>query len=201
MDIIQWIADTVNAILKHGWSVTTFIVALTALLRVNAVRRALLKRLPKRFRHEDKLDSIQRDIRAIKAHLGVEGWDADYLNGKNEQNEMSGVPKKLLSPQAVSVPVTTIKHFTPLKGIFHSLQRRMNMNILKSKWLSRKFLTAYATIIVVVLNDILDLGVNAETIYTVAGIVATWIAGESAVDIARAKSKKMDEPGDTGPAV
>lgn len=58
---------------------------------------------------------------------------------------------------------------------------------------SRKFLLAVVSAILVVLNDGLDLGISSETVLTFAGLAATWIIGESAVDAARKKTV-TDEP-------
>lgn len=55
------------------------------------------------------------------------------------------------------------------------------------KFKSRKFWMAVVTAILVVLNDGLDLGVDSDTVLAFAGIVATWIIGESAVDATRKK--------------
>jgi|GEM_PF-2059844 len=52
---------------------------------------------------------------------------------------------------------------------------------------SRKFILAVVSAVLVVLNDGLDLGIDQETVLTFAGLVATWIIGEAAVDATRAK--------------
>ena len=62
------------------------------------------------------------------------------------------------------------------------------MNKLKS----RKFWMAVVTAVLIVLNDGLDLGIDTETVIAFAGIVATFIIGESAVDAKRAGGKSDD---------
>lgn len=62
---------------------------------------------------------------------------------------------------------------------------------MKSKLLSRKFILALATGVLVILNDGLNMGLKTDTIMYVVGIVATWIVGESAVDISN-KPKVSD---------
>lgn len=56
---------------------------------------------------------------------------------------------------------------------------------MKSKLLSRKFILAVVTAVLIVLNDGLDLGIDSQTVLAFAGIIATYIVGESAVDVAR----------------
>lgn len=61
------------------------------------------------------------------------------------------------------------------------------------KFKSRKFWLAVVSAILVVLNDGLELGVDSETVLAFAGIVATWIIGESAIDTARTKKEDDSE--------
>lgn len=72
---------------------------------------------------------------------------------------------------------------------------------MKEKFKSRKFWMAVVTAVLVVLNDGLDLGIDSETVLAFAGIVATFILGEAAVDASRVK-KEGDHviTGDPGPA-
>lgn len=51
-----------------------------------------------------------------------------------------------------------------------------------SKFKSRKFWLAIVSAVLVVLNDGLDLGINREAIMTMAGIIISWILGESFID-------------------
>ena len=92
MDIINWISEVVSSIARHGLSLTTLAVAVTALLRVNGVRRAILKRLPKRFRHADKLDRIEAKVDSIAKHLGVDicGVSGTGINGQMNSKRSSG---------------------------------------------------------------------------------------------------------------
>lgn len=92
MDIINWISEVVSSIARHGLSLTTLAVAVTALLRVNGVRRAILKRLPKRFRNADKLDRIEAKIDSIAKHLGADicGVSGIGTNGQMSSKRSSG---------------------------------------------------------------------------------------------------------------
>ncbi|MUT66002.1 hypothetical protein GOM71_08670 [Paenibacillus sp. NEAU-GSW1] len=51
---------------------------------------------------------------------------------------------------------------------------------------SRKFILAVVGAGLIVANDGLDLGINSDTVIAFAGLLATWIVGESAVDAKRA---------------
>jgi len=63
---------------------------------------------------------------------------------------------------------------------------------------SRKFILAVVSAILIVLNDGLDLGIDQDTVLAFAGLVATWILGESAIDATRAKAQveSVDDPGE-----
>lgn len=74
MDLYNWTSEIIITLLKHGWSLTTIGIALAALLRVNGIRKIILRRLPKRFRTEDRLERIERKIDALSAHMEVPEW-------------------------------------------------------------------------------------------------------------------------------
>ena len=64
---------------------------------------------------------------------------------------------------------------------------------MKSKWLSRKFIMAVAGCAVIILNDIFDLNVDKDTVFTFAGIIATWIATEGIVDVSKKPAEVKNE--------
>lgn len=70
---------------------------------------------------------------------------------------------------------------------------------MKSKFKSRKFWMAVVTAVLIVLNDGLDLGIDKETVIAFAGIVATFILGEAAVDAKRAGKEKTNDDDFTTP--
>jgi hypothetical protein len=55
---------------------------------------------------------------------------------------------------------------------------------------SRKYVSTLAVAVLAVLNDALKLGIQQETILLVAGVVASFILGESAIDAASALGSK-----------
>ena len=64
---------------------------------------------------------------------------------------------------------------------------------MKSKLLSRKFILAVVSALLVILNDGLDLGIDKDTVIAFAGIVATYIIGESAVDVSKKTTTEKKE--------
>lgn len=183
MDFISFLNEIALALLKHGWSVTTIGIAVTALLRVNGVRKIILKRLPKRFRHEDKLERIERKIDALTAHMGVQEWIAS----SSEVTTPSSVKKSVMpsiSHWAAFITARRAKCSTNL-----TMRRKKVM----SKFKSRKFILAVVSAILIVLNDGLDLGIDSNTVLTFAGMVSVWITGEVVVDFAKAKKVVANE--------
>lgn len=65
------------------------------------------------------------------------------------------------------------------------------MNLLKSN-LSKKLIVTIVATLLIALNEKLSLGMSQETIYTLAGMVATYVAGQSHVDAK--KEMKKDAP-------
>lgn len=61
------------------------------------------------------------------------------------------------------------------------------------KFTSRKFILAVVSAVLIILNDGLDLGIDAQTVLAFAGIVATYIVGEAAVDVARKPQEVKDD--------
>lgn len=58
-----------------------------------------------------------------------------------------------------------------------------------SKLLSRKFIMALATGVLIILNDGLDMGLDSDTIMLVVGIVGGWIFVEGGTDIAKLRKE------------
>lgn len=62
------------------------------------------------------------------------------------------------------------------------------MNKLKS----RKFWMAVVTGLLIVLNDGMDLGIEQETVLAFSGIIATYIFGEAATDVAKVRKERAN---------
>ena len=70
------------------------------------------------------------------------------------------------------------------------------MEFLKSAWknvkelfASKRFKAALAGIVFVVLNEMLGLNISEPDVLKVVGLIATYIAGQSASDISEKKAK------------
>lgn len=146
---MDYVSEVLTALIKHGWSLTTIGIALTALLRVNGVRKIILRRLPKRFRHEDRLERIERKIDAIATHTGVPDW-------KN-----SGASKTLIIG-----PTNSERSLPSLRTVISQVNRLRRRETMK---LNKAILLPIASSIAgfikestgyEITQDYLDLGVN-----------------------------------------
>ena len=189
MDLINFVGEIAVSILRHGWNATTLVVFIFALFKFAPFRRLVMRNLPRKLRKLDSdVSDVKSDIRRMEAKIdalmsagGVQ-WGADSLNGKNAPKRTTGQTRKSSSQQAESVLATIARRFTRLKATYLSQQRRMNM---RSKLLSRKFILAVVSGLLVILNDGLDLGIDSQTVLTFAGIIVSFIVSEAAVDVAK----------------
>lgn len=206
----MYIIDIVWEVAKWAWEhrkegLTWATVSSFLLIIVDKMGRKLITNQLKRLFHvQDKSEfktyvanqaRIESKIDALMAAGGVT-WDADYSNGRLGPSQMDGAAKNSSLLRAALWPVRIIVSFTrKMKEIFHLSGRYQRM----SKFKSRKFLLALATGVLIVLNDGLGLGLDAETIMYVVTVVVGWIVGESGVDIARTRKEakydlsKLDE--------
>jgi len=69
----------------------------------------------------------------------------------------------------------------------------MMNEIIKQKFTSRKFWVAVATAIFIVLSEGLGLNVDKDVYWKVVALAMSYIFGESAVDIARAKTSQQGQ--------
>jgi hypothetical protein len=172
MDAIGWLVEVIIAITKHGFSSTAIIIAVIALFKAKGVQNRVLKRLPKRFRTEDRLERMERKVDALMSAGGVV-WDAEKLN-----LSASGKSLPTLLP-VVSWYADIVEWFTQKTETFRMRGRMRNMS---SKLKSRKFWLAIISAILVVLNEGLDLGISSETVITFSGIVLSFIFSEAYLD-------------------
>jgi hypothetical protein len=173
-----------------NWRSLTIQGALTAVI-VIVIKRIGIQQLKKLLHLKDnsELTEIKQDIKAIKEHLGVlECADS----GRSTTSEVTKQNKRLAPFWADNSFVSNV-----MKFIFWRRKNKMS-----NKFKSRKFILACVSAILIVLNDGLDLGIDSNTVLAFAGIVATWIIGESAVDAKREGARVNEEhPVDHGPAV
>jgi hypothetical protein len=60
----------------------------------------------------------------------------------------------------------------------------------KSKWFSKKLFVALVGVLIVILNDVLNLGVDADSLWQLAGILSSYLFGQSIVDYQKEKNKE-----------
>lgn len=171
-----------HTIMRNGLSLSALGTALYVLLKQRKVKRIIRRHLPWLMRddadvvnYEARQIRIEQDVRAIKAHLGVsECAESSDLLISTERHSSKSSQVDGSSARYVNAPMH--------RGLITILRGNREM---KKKLLSRKFILALATGVLVILNDGLDFGLDTDTIMYVVGIVATWIIGEAAVDAKR----------------
>src|SRR5690606_555114 len=154
---------------KNGLTLSALGTVLYVLLKQRRVQKPLRRVFPWLFtndadiaHYEARQKRIEAKIDALSAHMGVPPC-GPYETGK--------------------VGVQSLKHSSkPSRAGTSLVDQLKEMMRLKSKFKSRKFWMAVVTAVLVVLNDGLNLGIDSETVLAFAGIVATFIIGESAVD-------------------
>lgn len=190
-DYLQWIVDTINAALKHGWSITTFLVALTALLRVRKVKRKLKKLIP----------MLGDDDSEVKEYVSNQVRIESKLDALLEKEGITWHAEKITSSQnmvrSLSISSWVEKSFVHRVGVFIQKgltiisrgNRKMKAYLKK---LSRTKLQAYllATIMNIALlvgyvMDIQDIQSKVEawmpmanmTVQTVLTLIYVWVEG------------------------
>lgn len=60
-----------------------------------------------------------------------------------------------------------------------------------SRFTSRKFLLAVASVVLVTLNEVFDLGIDEQAYMAIVGPIVAFIAAEGAIDFQRARNGKV----------
>lgn len=60
----------------------------------------------------------------------------------------------------------------------------------KSKWFSRKLFVALVGVLVIVLNDVLGLGIDSDTVWQFASVLGAYLFGQSIVDVKKPAQKE-----------
>lgn len=176
LEYIQFVLETIANLIKHGWSPALVIMMIVGLLRMRTIRKRLIKRFPWLNGEDGETKSyianqarIEAKIDALSAHMGVPPC-GQYETGTSGVRNLKPSYRSL---QAVTFPAKLWRRVKKMK-----------------KFKSRKFWMAVVTGALIILNDGLDLGIDSETVLAFAGIIATFIIGEAAVDAKRAGSDK-----------
>lgn len=134
------------------------------------------------IRIESKVDMLLKERGLV--------WDAHLLQTSRLLNETDGQKNSSKSTWAAFAPALIIGAFTNLMDRSFHFKIRGENTRMKSKLLSRKFLMALATGILIILNDGLDLGLDKETIMSVVAIIGGWIFVEGGTDIVKMRKEK-----------
>jgi len=145
------------------------------------------KFIPWLFQDESEVKEYVQNQQRIEAKIdlllkerGIT-WNANTLKPSEANTQPISSKRFILSRKVLSIVQSVKRHMT---------LRRLK---LMQRFKSRKFWMAVITAILVVLNDGLDLGIDQDTVLTFAGLVISWIIGESAIDTARARGAKQND--------
>ncbi|WP_216651739.1 hypothetical protein [Paenibacillus sp. NEAU-GSW1] len=167
------IIELAHALWKNGFSLTALGTAVFVLLKQRIVKKKLRRYIPWLLEDDSEVKEYVHNQRLIMERLGIP-WNA---TSGEEKPKDSADKRKPLSRSHLETFTTA--HGAELPTI---LRRKRLMKKLKS----RKFILAVVGAGLIVANDGLDLGINSDTVIAFAGLLATWIVGESAVDAKRA---------------
>ncbi|WP_199614622.1 hypothetical protein [Paenibacillus alkalitolerans] len=188
-DVIELLIRIIEPIIRYlGPHAVAASAIVTGVVTFYFQKKRSLKQRIKERRMEAKMDAELENQRLIMAHLGVKGWVAP---NSISYSQVSVTKSK--SPFISHLGAFIIVLFARLNILFRTLGNNLRRNnFMKNKFKSRKFWMAVITAVLIVLNDGLELGIDNETVLTFAGLVATYILGETAVDATRAKNNNDD---------
>lgn len=178
--------------MKYGFNVSGFFAILFIILKRRRVKKLIAHYIPwlsldaaDVANYEARQIRIEEDVRAIKGYMEASGWDAHYGQVSKLPSVTDGRENSLSPTWEARVPALSTGGSTiQTERLHHSKTKGENTRM--KKLLSRKFILAVAGAVLIILNDGLNLGIDSNTVLAFAGLIATWIVGESAVDAKRA---------------
>lgn len=189
----DFLIDILHSLWRNGFSLTALGAVVFVILRQRKVKRKLQRLVPMLFSEDSEVKEyvqnqkvIIRNLKILFTFLGVEGeWNAG-----TSQSEKKDCRVRFTSLPKAGWLARYAGLFIPKQRIFQFRKEKMNMN----KFKSRKFILAVVGAILIILNDGLDLGIDSNTVLAFAGLLATWIVGESAIDATRTAKGASYEP-------
>lgn len=178
-------------VIRNGLTWTSALAVLFILLKQRNMKKRLKKVIPWLFQGDNEVKDYVKNQQRIesKIDLLLEERGLSWAANSSEATTTYSAEKNktpYISRSVGFITAGSVRRFT------NWIIRRMKA---MQKFKSRKFWMAVVTAILVVLNDGLDLGIDSETVLAFAGLVATWIIGESAIDAKRAgKESVTHEP-------
>jgi hypothetical protein len=185
--------------MRNGLSLSALGTAIFVLLKQKKVKRKLKKLIPMLFDEESEVKEyvnnqvkIMENQRLMMEHLGVKGWDAHSVNTSRLPKTTNLKRKNLLSSLVVLFRARTTGAFTIQTVRSNHSKIREEYIPMKNNLLSRKFLLAVGTSVLIALNDALGWGFNQDTITSVVTVVVGWIAVEGATDLIKKKPPEVN---------
>lgn len=176
------IIEMIHTLWKNGFSLTALGTAVYVLLKQRKVKKRLRRFIPWLLDDESEIKAYIHNQHLIMERLGIPFAPTLEIGSKASAKKK----RWLLSRQLMEL--SAAQHAEP----YTNSRRKILMKKLKS----RKFIIAVVGAILIIANDGLDLGINSETVLAFAGLLATWIVGEAAVDAKRAgAADKTSEDG------
>lgn len=180
----DFLIDTLHTLLKNGLTLSSALAVLVLLLKNRRLKRYINDHLPKILRdHDDeRLNRIESKLDYL---IELEGGTCAPISKHYDTNTP-------MNSFGRSTSLQTGKSTVPFIIKFMNSRRMKSM---KKKFTSRKFWITVVSAGLLIAKEGLDIEVDSETILAFAGIVLTWILGESHVDAKRVqKGAESHEP-------
>jgi hypothetical protein len=208
MTLYEFILDTIHTLIRNGLTVSSGVAILVLALKNRKLKRYINNHIPRRFRdpQDDDIREIKRDVKAIKAHLGVVEWSVE------KQNLNGDTARSLSHCSAHGSRARFVALFTRRMETGKSILGRITMKRFLQKLSSRKFWSLLAALVTanLVLFKV-DMGTmeNVTAIITQFGAIVVYILSEASIDKAAAQqtmkeaSEDVDKEsyGDHGPSI
>jgi hypothetical protein len=175
----DWIIETIQNVIKHGWSLAALGGAVFSLLKIRRIRKQLQRHLPPVFRDRDdeRLDMIIDQNNEIIRRLGGEPWP--NLNARqSEVWRPCSAQRKRLSftfSWVGSTPARSARRFTNYQ----------NGRVKKMKWLRPEFLVFVVGVLVFVLNEQFGWELKQESVVAFFVTVGGYLTQQGLVNIKR----------------
>lgn len=173
------IIEMAHTLWKNGFSLTALGTAVFVLLRQRKVKKRLRRYIPWLLDDDSEVKAYIHNQHLIMERLGITSAPTLEIGSKDSVEKKRWLLSRRLMVLSVAQDAEQSTH-----------SRR---KILMKKLKSRKFILAVVGAALIIANDGLDLGINSDTVLAFAGLLATWIVGEAAVDAKRAGKEQSND--------
>lgn len=176
--LYDWIIDTINHIIRNGWSAAALLGAAFSLLKIRRIRKQIMRHLPAvlRDRDDERLDTIIEQNNEILRRLGGEPWPSNAKPSDPWTPRLATMQSEsFTSSWAGSSTARITKRSTnyPKNGVF------------KMKWLKPEFLTFVVGAVVVLLNDRFGWGLTPEGVIAFFVTIGGYLIQQGIVNVKR----------------